>query len=243
MSNWGFVKFLAELLQPVLAGIEGFVHDWGLAVILFTLCVRLVLFPMTVRQARFAWRSRLFTKAFKEVQEKHKNNQDKMKEETTRLALEHKFNPFGMIGTMILQMPIFAAVYAVFYHFGGDITSVLVPWASALGSSDPYHIMPLLAAVVSALGALVPVIEPEEVKQIGLNAKLFPIVLMFSMMLMFMWKAPVAIALYMGTTSLWGMVERTFLRSRFAVRKLKLNPALTATTHTLQDMEQEKRSL
>ena len=145
MSNWAFVKWLAELLQPVLAGIEGFVHDWGLAVILFTLLVRLVLFPMTMRQARFAWRSRRFSNAYKEVKEKHKDNPDKMQEEAKKVMIEHKFNPLGMFGTMILQLPIFAAVYAVFYHFGNDITSVLTPWATRLGHSDPYHIMPIFA--------------------------------------------------------------------------------------------------
>ena len=69
-------------------------------------------------------------------------------------------------------------------------------------------------------------IEPDNIRQVGMGGKMFPVILMFSMMIMFMWKAPVAIALYMGTTSLWGMLERTFLRSDYAVRKFKLNPAL-----------------
>ena len=62
MSNWGPILFLADLLRPVLAGIENLVHDWGLAVILLTLIVRVCLFPMTVRQARFGTATELFPK-------------------------------------------------------------------------------------------------------------------------------------------------------------------------------------
>ena len=150
MSNWAPVVWLANLLRPVLEGIEWFVHDWGLAVILLTVLVRLFLFPMTLRQARFAWKNRIFMKAYKEVQAKFKDNPEKLREEATKLTLEHKFNPLSMMGTAILQMPIFAAVYAVFYHFGADITSSVVPWAHSLAALDPSHALPLLVAALSA---------------------------------------------------------------------------------------------
>lgn len=224
MSNWGVIQFLAGVLHPVLNTIEGFVHDWGLAVILFTLLVRLVLFPFSIRQARFAWKNRKFTKAMMELRKKLGDKPEKLREETTNLALEHKFNPFGAIGTAILQMPIFAAVYALFYHFGSDITSVLVPWAAALGVSDPTHALPVVAALVTAGGALVPLIQPEGVEQAALLKKMTPMLMMLPIMLFVLWKAPVAISLYMSTTAVWGMLERTFLRSKFAVMRFRLDP-------------------
>jgi YidC/Oxa1 family membrane protein insertase len=241
MSNWGPIKFLANLLQPVLAGIDGFVHDWGLAVILLTLLVRLVLFPLTIRQARFAYRNRNFSKAYKEVQAKFKDKPEKLKEEAIKLQMEHKFNPLGMMGTLILQMPIFAAVYAVFYHFGSDITSVMVPWAESLSKADPMHVLPFLAAGLSAVGALVPIVSPETAEGVNASTKFTPILIMFPMMLFFLWKAPVAIALYMSTSTLWGMVERRFLRSPFAVQRFTLNPAAaTAATAVAEPVVQKE---
>ncbi|ASS74419.1 hypothetical protein CIG75_05070 [Tumebacillus algifaecis] len=224
MSNWAVVQFLAGLLHPVLNTIEGVVHDWGLAVILFTLLVRLVFFPISVRQARFAWKNRKFSKAIKELRTRFADKPERLREETTRLALEHKFNPFGALGTAILQMPIFAAVYALFYHFGADITSVLIPWASALGHNDSTHVLPMIAALFTAGGALVPLIQPEAVEQMAALKKLTPMLMMLPLMLFVLWKAPVAISLYMGTTALWGMLERTFLRSAFAVKRFRLDP-------------------
>jgi YidC/Oxa1 family membrane protein insertase len=53
--------------------------------------------------------------------------------------------------------------------------------------------------------------------------------MMVPLMAFFLWKAPVAIALYMATSSLWGMAERSFLRSVYAVEKFRLNPALQTT--------------
>lgn len=226
MSNWAPILFLANLLRPVLEGIESFVHDYGLAVVLLTVLVRLVLFPLTVKQARFAYKNRIFMKAYKEVQAKCKDKPEKLKEEAAKLTLEHKFNPFSMMGTMILQMPIFAAVYAVFYHFGTDITTSLIPWVSSLGMMDPSHVLPLLVAGLSAAGVLVPMISPEGAEGVQQAGKMMPILIMFPVMLFFLWKAPVAIALYMGASSVWGMAERLFLRSRFAVRALRLDPAM-----------------
>lgn len=227
MSNWGPVLWLAHLLNPVLTGIESFVHDWGLAVILLTLLVRLVLFPLTVRQARFSFRSRAFSKAYKEAQAKYKDQPEKLKQEMLRLTVEHKFNPFSMIGTAIFQMPVLAAVYAVFYHFGSDITSALLPWVSALSQSDSWHIMPVLAAALTAGGTLVPMIAPDAVDTVQTMPKWSMVAIFFPMMLFFLWRAPVAIALYMGTSALWGILERTFLRTNFAMQTFKLNPALS----------------
>jgi YidC/Oxa1 family membrane protein insertase len=222
MSNWGPILYLAHLLHPVLAGIDYVVHDWGLAVILLTLIVRLVLFPLSVRQARFAYRNKAFSKAYKQLREKHKDDLDTLQAETKKLTIEQKYNPFGMLGTLVLQMPIMAAVYAVFYHFGSNITSALIPWASALAHTDPLHIVPIIVAVLSAAGSLVPMVDPEATMKLAGRA--LPIVMMVPMMAFFLWKAPVAIGLYMATSSLWGMAERGFLRTMYAVKKFRLHP-------------------
>ncbi|HEU4963423.1 MAG TPA: YidC/Oxa1 family membrane protein insertase, partial [Bacilli bacterium] len=183
MSNWGPVVYLAGLLKPILGGIEGFVHDWGLAVILLTLMVRICLFPMSIRQARFAWKNRLFTRAMRDLREKLKDKPDQLKESTQILMREHKFNPLSPLGTMLLQMPIFAAVYGVFYHFGGNITSALVPWAHALSHSDPFHIMPFVVAGLTGLGVLVPMLQPETVEGVSLVKKFMPLMYMLPVML------------------------------------------------------------
>lgn len=226
MSNWGPVLELAKLFKPVLAGIDSVVHDWGIAVILLTLIVRICLFPLSIRQARFGYKNRAFTKAYREVQQTHKHDPDKLKEAAKQLTLEHKFNPFSMVGTMVLQMPIFAAVYAVFYHFGNDIHTVLLPWAEALSQSDSTHALPFLVGGLSAVGAMVPLLPPENAGQLGVLPKLLPMLMVFPMMLFFLWKAPVAIGLYMATSSLWGMLERRFLRTPFALRKFRLEAGL-----------------
>jgi YidC/Oxa1 family membrane protein insertase len=226
MSNWGPVLYLANLLQPVLAGIESFVHDWGIAVILLTLIVRVCLFPVSIRQARFGYRNRAFTKAYRDVQKTYKDDPDKLKDAAMKLTVEHKYNPFSMLGPMLLQMPIFAAVYAVFYHFGSDIHTVLLPWADALGQSDALHILPLLVGGINALGALVPMIAPDESVQASALAKFLPMLVIFPMMLFFLWKAPAAIGLYMAASSLWGIAERKFLRTPYAMDKFRLNTGL-----------------
>ena len=120
------------------------------------------------------------------MKQKHKDDPDKLKEAAMKLTTEHKFNPFSMLGTMVLQMPIFAAVYAVFYHFGSDITTVLLPWSHALNQADAAHILPFLVGGLSAAGAWVPIVAPDEMGQVGQMSKLLPILMVFPMMLFFL---------------------------------------------------------
>ncbi|MGH2830466.1 MAG: YidC/Oxa1 family membrane protein insertase [Actinomycetota bacterium] len=114
------LKFLGALLN----GIYQVVPSYGVAIILLTIVVRLVLFPLAVKQIRSMTAMQRIQPRLKELQQKHKGDRQKLNEEMMKLYREHGVNPFGGCFPMLLQLPVFIALYAV-------IRSA-VPWDAAL---------------------------------------------------------------------------------------------------------------
>lgn len=93
--------------------IEGFAGDWGLAIVILTIIFRLAVWPLTVKQTRSAIEMQRVQPLVKEIQKKYADNPEKQQEELLKFYQEHKVNPFGGCLPMILQMPIFIALYQV----------------------------------------------------------------------------------------------------------------------------------
>ena len=90
--------------------------DVGVAVILLTIFIRLVLLPFSLSAARTQRAMKLLEPKIKELKEKHKGNKDKEALETLALYREAKVNPFASILTVFIQIPVLLALYWVFYY-------------------------------------------------------------------------------------------------------------------------------
>ena len=81
------------------------------------------------------------------IKQKHKDNPQKQQEETMKLFQEHRVNPLSGCLPLIIQMPIFIALYNSIYY-SKDIKEHYFLWMQ-LGQSDPYHILPIIAAITT----------------------------------------------------------------------------------------------
>jgi YidC/Oxa1 family membrane protein insertase len=91
----------------------GFVGDWGVAIILLTLAFRVVLIPLTWKQTKSMYELQEIQPKIKALQEKYKNDKEKQQEELMKFYQENKVNPFGGCLPLILQMPLFIALFTV----------------------------------------------------------------------------------------------------------------------------------
>lgn len=204
-----------EWVKPFFILLEHGVGDWGLAVILFTVLVRLCLIPFSRRQSDFAVKQYLFSQQMAELKERMQGNQEKMAEEMAKMMQEKGFNPLGMLTTVVIQAPIFMTVYALFRHLGPTAHSVLVPWVSSIGLPDPLMILPIVVAILSGLLSKITLIPGDLTT--SSSPSHFSFYLITGVSLLILWSAPVAISLYYCTSSLWGAFERILWRKR--VRK------------------------
>ncbi len=110
MNIW--TSFMA-LIFTILTWLQGVLGNWGLAIIALTILFRLALMPLTIKQTKSMYEMQRIQPKLKELQAKYKDDKEKLQEETLKFYQENKVNPFGGCLPLILQMPIFIALFRV----------------------------------------------------------------------------------------------------------------------------------
>ncbi|MFP4282259.1 MAG: membrane protein insertase YidC [Opitutales bacterium] len=107
----GFIAFVGKALFTLLSFLYGLMGNWGFAIIFMTLIVRLFLWPLTAKAARSSKRMQELQKPMAELKEKYKDNPQKQQQATLELFKKHKINPFSSCWPVLLQFPIFIAMF------------------------------------------------------------------------------------------------------------------------------------
>jgi YidC/Oxa1 family membrane protein insertase len=106
-------------LGSVLSFFYGVIESYGIAIILLTISVRILLLPLTIKQTRSMQQMQKIQPRVKELQRKYKGNRQKLNEELMKLYKEHQVNPLGGCLPLLLQLPVFFALYQVLTAGGG----------------------------------------------------------------------------------------------------------------------------
>ena len=109
-----------------------FFSNFGLAILLFTMLVRLVMVPLTVKQARQMKAMSLLQPLMKQVQEKYKDDRGRASQETMRLYKERGVNPLGCLGPMFIQFPIWIGLFQTIRQTVASTPESLVGLSQAL---------------------------------------------------------------------------------------------------------------
>ncbi|MDO5089302.1 MAG: YidC/Oxa1 family membrane protein insertase [Leptotrichiaceae bacterium] len=118
-SKGGFLRIpaLEAAVVAVLKGINGIVGNYGLAIIIVTIIVRALMFPLTLKQEKSMKKMRELQPQLDKIKEKYKDNPQEFQKRTAEIYKENNVNPLSGCFPILLQMPIFIAL---FYAFSGD---------------------------------------------------------------------------------------------------------------------------
>lgn len=108
---FGTFDFIAQILLQLLLFFFSLVHNWGLAIIILSVAVYLLLFPLSMKQMRSMKEMQLLQPKIEALRKEYKDNPKKLNTEIMELYREHKVNPLGGCLPLLLQMPIFFALY------------------------------------------------------------------------------------------------------------------------------------
>jgi YidC/Oxa1 family membrane protein insertase len=226
---WGQFQ---SLIFAALLYLKGFTGDWGMAIILLTVCIRLALTPLTWKQTKSMVELQRIQPKIKELNEKYKDDKEKLQEETLKFYQENKVNPFGGCLPLVLQMPILIALYGVlglgnqktgkpglmiqyltehhltggFYQIIPDIskTPMMIWNTHNYVTLIPYALLVALFGVSIWLPqALMP--GDKQQKMIGGYMAIF--------MLWFGWVSPAGVLLYWDVSSIWGLAQQQITMS------------------------------
>lgn len=109
--HYGTFDFISHLLLQLLGVLYWLVHNWGLAIVILSLVVYFLLYPLTLKQMRSMKETQALQPHIEELRRTYKDNPQKLNKEIMELYRQHKVNPFGGCLPLILQIPIFFALY------------------------------------------------------------------------------------------------------------------------------------
>jgi YidC/Oxa1 family membrane protein insertase len=109
--NYGTFNFISQILLQVLDFLHSLVHNWGVAIILLSIAIYLVLYPLTIKQMSSMKRMQDLQPHIENLRKQYKDNPQKLNKETMDLYRTHKVNPMGGCLPLLLQIPVFFALY------------------------------------------------------------------------------------------------------------------------------------
>jgi len=213
------MNIIFNFLNGLLNSIFTFTGDWGLAIVLLTVGVRVVLSPMSFKQKKSMQKQQKLAIKMQEVKEKYKDNKDKLDIEIKKQSAE---SAKGMLGCLVtlLQMPILMTLWSVTKKIPVNVGTYLIPWVSSLKMSDSYFIVPLIYVIVSLAPSLLSYVTLLKIEGQAKISK-SNIIIMAVVGLFVAKAAPIAVGIYLITTSVFNFLEE--LVFRIYMRKLKIN--------------------
>lgn len=231
MEIWQAIKDLIFQGLQFLYGITG---DYGWAIVLLTVIIRVALVPLMAKQTRSMYELQRIQPKIKELQQKYKNDKEKLQEETLKFYQENKVNPFGGCLPILLQMPILLALFQV-------LQGQFPEYLATLGAAEQeaaarfWIILPDLTAkpseVVASSGWVSAFAYLMLVALFGLSIwlpqQLMPgekqqkttAMVMGVMFLYFGWSVPAGVLLYWVTSSILGIVQQQLTLKIYATKE------------------------
>jgi YidC/Oxa1 family membrane protein insertase len=196
-----FFAWFARGLLYVMRWLQVFVKNWGVAIILLTLLVRLVLFPLTYKSMQSMNEMRKLQPEIEKLKAKYGSDREKMNAAVMQLYQQHKVNPLGGCLPMILQMPIWFALYAAL-QTSVELYREPFLWIQDLTLKDPIYVLPALMGISSFLmQKLSP--QPADNTQAKMMLYFFPIFFTFIMI-----NVPAGLTLYIFVNNLLSIVQQ-----------------------------------
>jgi YidC/Oxa1 family membrane protein insertase len=138
LLTWAYVVAAGSILDPLYTGLGwvmallySVIPSYGIAIILLTVVVRLVLYPLTVKQTKSMQAMQRLQPEIKRLQAKYKNDRTKLNEEMMKFYKENKVNPLSGCLPLVLQLPLFIVLYRLIH----DLTSTVIAGAIIVGTS------------------------------------------------------------------------------------------------------------
>ena len=233
--GWPIWGFFAKPLSGVLHFFYGIVHNYGLAIIMLTVMVRICMFPLSRKQALNAQKMQELQPEIKRISEKYKGDMEKRSKALQDLYRKNKYNPLSGCAPLFIQLPIFIGLYRALMTDvelrQAPLISESIAWCNNLAAPDmlwrwypalplpvlitetgflgPYlNVLPLVTVVLFVIQQKMFMPPPTD-DQSAMQQKIMKYMMVFMGFLFF--KVPSGLCLYFIASSLWGLGERKLL--------------------------------
>jgi len=208
--EYGFFTFIAKPLFMLLSYLHGIFGNWGWAIVAMTIIVRLVLYPLTYKGMVSMNKLKELAPKIKELQKKYGDDKQKLNMHMMELYKKHGANPMGGCLPILLQIPVFFAVYRVLQNAIELKGAEWILWINDLAVMDPYFILPILMGITMFVHQRITPTSFTDPMQEKIM-KFLPLIFTF-----FFVTFPAGLTLYWFTNNLASIVQQFYVNRIFA---------------------------
>ncbi len=215
-GSWGFVKMVAKPLFAVLRTINEVTHNYGLTIVLLTVGLKLLFSPLQYKSYKSMKDMQLIQPKVQALQEKFKDDRDRLNKELIKLYRDHKVNPVGGCLPMLLQMPVFVALFNILYMTIDLRQAPFMLWVKDLSVPDPFYVLPIIMGATMVIQQKITptTMDPTQAK----------VMLILPVMLTFLFLTfPAGLVLYWLTNNALTITQQ-FVTDRYLFKKPTVAP-------------------
>ena len=210
--DYGFLWMLAKPIFAAMKFIHGVVGNWGWAIILLTVLIKLLLYPLSAASLRSMAKMRSLQPEMARLKELYGDDRQKMSQELMGLYKKEKVNPAGGCLPMLLQMPVFIALYWVLLESVEIRHAPWFLWIQDLSAKDPYFVLPLIMG-----GSMLLMQKLQPMPTDPMQAKVMQLMpIMFTFFFMFF---PAGLVLYWTVNNLLSMAQQWVVNKQLETSK------------------------
>ena len=202
--DYGFLWWIAQPLFWVLSLIHGFVGNWGWSIILLTCLIKLIFFPLSATSYRSMANMRRVAPKLQALREQYGDDRQKMSQGMMELYKKEKINPLGGCLPILVQMPVFIALYWVLMESVEIRQAEWLGWITDLSLKDPYFILPIIMGATMFLQQQLNPTPPDPMQ--AKVMKMLPIVFTF----FFLW-FPAGLVLYWVVNNCLSIAQQWYI--------------------------------
>lgn len=202
--DWGWFRAIARPFYWALKWFYAHTGNWGLAILLLTLVLKLVTFPLANKSYHAMAKMKKLQPEMEKLKERHKDDQQGMATAMMKLYRDHKVNPLSGCWPMLIQIPIFFAMYKVILLAFEFRHAPLGLWIHDLSLMDPYYVLPLLmgASMFVQMRLNPPPADPAQ----AMVFKWMPVIFT----VMFLW-FPAGLVLYWLINNVLSIIQQAYI--------------------------------
>ena len=202
--DYGFLTIIAKPIFWLLTAIHSWVNNWGFAIIILTILIKLAFFPLSAASYRSMAKMRVVAPKLAKIKELYSNDREKLNRAMMDLYKVEKINPLGGCLPVLIQIPVFISLYWSILSSVEMRYAPFIGWITDLSRADPYYVLPVIMGVSMFLQSKLNPAPPDP-----LQAKLMQIMpIAFSVVFFFF---PAGLVLYSVVNNILSIAQQWFI--------------------------------
>ncbi len=221
--SWTWLHWLSKLFEIVMKNLAKVIPNYGIVIIIFAFLIKLLLYPLTHKSFENSMKMQRVQPYLSEIQKKYKSDPLKMNQEMSKVKKEHGVSTLGGCLPMLIQMPIFFALYPTLRYSIALRGATFFGWLQDLSAPDPYYILPIIMGIFmfiqqkmmtnTQMNSNSP--EIDEKQQAMMQSQKMMAYILPVMMFFFFRNLPSGLVLYWTVFNILSIVQQHYINKKF----------------------------